>query len=302
MIDIEVLQNAAEVIRYQSPEIPYAIQSRKLSQFTDMRALCHWHEDLELLYIFEGEMLYDINGKILHLHAGDILIVNSHQMHFGYAYHERECIFTCMLFHPELLKCNLYMYQKYVQPIINAPAIEYWYFTKDRPAPAEFVRTMQDLYDACLRHSLQDYRVISAFYLLWNVLYHQCDASLYTNPMAQDPDIHLQKEMITYITQHYSEAVTLEDIAASANISRSKCCQIFKKYMQQAPITYLNIYRMDISCSLLRNTSYSITSIALSCGFNHLSYFSKMFLKKYGCTPKEYRKQHAADLTQPSRP
>ncbi len=40
MLDIKILQNAAEIIQYDSPDIPYTIQSRKLSNFTDMRALC----------------------------------------------------------------------------------------------------------------------------------------------------------------------------------------------------------------------------------------------------------------------
>lgn len=100
-----------------------------------------------------------------------------------------------------------------------------------------------------------------------------------------------KKKMITYITLHYYDNIDLEDIAASGNISRSKCCQIFKKYMQQSPVAYLNAYRMELSCNLLKTTSYSITSIATSCGYNHLSYFSRIFLKKFGCTPMEYRKK-----------
>ena len=291
MIDINILQNAAEVIQYDTLDIPYAIQSRKLSNFTDMRALCHWHDDLEFLYLFDGEMMYDVNGKILHLEAGDVVIVNSHQMHFGYSYQEKECIFTCMLFHPDLLKANIFMYQKYVKPIISASALEYWYFpAKDERG--DFIRTnIKNLFDAYQTGHLSDYSIVGTFFLFWNELYRHSDPKLYINPTSQNPDIHLQKKMITYITAHYSENIELEDIAAAGNIGRSKCCQIFKTYMQQSPIAYLNAYRMEISCTLLRDTSYSVTSIATSCGFNHLSYFSKIFLQKFGCTPKEYRKQ-----------
>ena len=55
MLDINTLQNAAEIIQYDSPDIPYTIQSRKLSNFTDMRALCHWHYDIEIIYVFDGD-------------------------------------------------------------------------------------------------------------------------------------------------------------------------------------------------------------------------------------------------------
>ena len=66
---------------------------------------------------------------------------------------------------------------------------------------------------------------------------------------------------------------------------------IFKEYLHQPPIDFLNKYRLKVSGYLLTHTQSSITEIALSCGFNHLSYFSKIFLREYGCTPTEYRKQ-----------
>lgn len=291
MIDINILQNAAEIIQYDSPDIQYTIQSRKLSDFTDMRALCHWHDDIEILYIFEGEMKYDVNGKILNLKSGDTIIVNSHQMHFGYANDNKECIFTCILFHPDLLKSNIFMFQKYVQPIITSPAIEYWYFPSDSPNDDFPVEHIKKFYKKYQTGQMLDYEIVGNFYLIWNEIYKHSDPKLYINPTSQNPDIHLQKKMITYITSHYYDNIELEDIAAAGNISRSKCCQIFKTYMQQSPIAYLNAYRMELSCTLLRNSSYSITSIATSCGFNHLSYFSKIFLKKFGCTPMEYRKK-----------
>lgn len=100
--------------------------------------------------------------------------------------------------------------------------------------------------------------------------------------------------MVSYLYQHYSEKITLDDIAASGHVSRSKCCRIFKHYLQQSPIDFLNAYRLKVSCSLLASTDKSITEIALACGFNHLSYFSKYFAENYGCTPREYRKQASA--------
>ena len=294
MIDINILQNAAEIIQYDSSDIPYTIQTRKLSNFTDMRALCHWHDDIEIIHIFNGEMIYDINGKTLHLRAGDTVIVNSHQMHFGYSHNDNECIFTCMLFHPDLLKSNIFMYQKYVQPIISTSAIEYWYFPAKKSTKNDFpAKFIEDFYNKYQSGNMLDYEVVGKFYLIWNEIYKNSDEKLCINPTAQSPDIHIQKEMITYITSHYYENIELDDIAAAGNISRSKCCQIFKTYMHESPIAYLNAYRMELSCTLLKTTSYSITSIATSCGFNHLSYFSKIFLKKFGCTPMEYRKSNA---------
>ena len=97
---------------------------------------------------------------------------------------------------------------------------------------------------------MNDYEVVGNFYIIWNEIYKNTDSKLYIDPVSQNNDIHIQKKMITYITLHYYDNIDLEDIAAAGNISRSKCCQIFKKYMQQSPVAYLNAYRMELSCNL----------------------------------------------------
>lgn len=296
MINIEIMQDAMEVAHHDSPNIPYAIQERQLSQFTDMRALCHWHPDIECIHIFEGEMYYDINGSEILLQAGDSIIVNSHQLHFGYSHQNRECNFAVILFHPDLLKSNIYHYQKNVQPIIQSTGLTYWLFHREHPDSPLMTDILQNIYS--LREKTTDEMdclLIGLLHCLWHFIYHNSDASLCHYPVQENQDITLQKQMVAYIYDHYSDNIKLEDIAAAGNISRSKCCRIFQQYLQQSPVSFLNSYRMEISCNLLRNTSYSITDIALSCGYNHLSYFSKMFFQKYKCTPFQYRKMNSPE-------
>lgn len=291
MIDIEIMQDASEIIHYDSPEIPFAIQKRLLSSYSNMRALCHWHQDLELISILDGEMRYDVNGKKIHLRKGDHILVNSHQLHFGYDYNQAECDFVCILFHPDLLKSNPFMYQNYVSPIINNPSIEYLLFkagSKDSELILEIHNHLRQIFDNI--KTAYEYSIVGQFYQLWSIIYNYCDQGLLSTFVTEDSDITLQKKMVSYVYQHYMEDIVLEDIAASANISRSKCCKIFKKFLKESPVSFLNSFRLETSRNLLKNTDYSITQIAISCGYSHLSYFSQIFLKKYGCTPNEYRK------------
>ena len=95
--------------------------------------------------------------------------------------------------------------------------------------------------------------------------------------------------MAAYISLHYGEKLALEDIAAAGHVSRSKCCQIFRRFMGQTPIEYVNTYRLKRSRDLLLETEKSVTEIALACGFNHLSYFSRIFFQAFGATPSEFR-------------
>ena len=134
--------------------------------------------------------------------------------------------------------------------------------------------------------------VISCMLELWSFLIRTDLLSAAKNKSESEQELNIQRDMVSFIYQHSPEKLSLTDIAAAGHVGRSKCCQIFKHYMQQSPVDFLNTYRLKISCRLLCTTQKSITEIAILCGFNHLSYFSKYFMECYGCTPREYRTLH----------
>ena len=91
----KVMQDASEIVRYDEVGIPLYIREGLLSSYPDHRALCHWHEDIEWVQIRSGQMNYYINGKRVLLNAGEAIIVNSRQMHYGYSENGQECDFIC---------------------------------------------------------------------------------------------------------------------------------------------------------------------------------------------------------------
>ncbi len=101
----------------------------------------------------------------------------------------------------------------------------------------------------------------------------------------------LEKKMITFIYEHFSEKITLTDIARSANINTHTCCDIFKHYLNTSPVAYLNAFRLDMSTKLLKTSKASVQYISYSCGFDSSAYFIKLFKERYGITPIQYRKQ-----------
>ena len=99
----------------------------------------------------------------------------------------------------------------------------------------------------------------------------------------------VQRKMVQYIYKNFSDRITLDEISNAGGVSRSKCCRVFKQYLQQSPVDFLNLYRLEVSCRLLRDTKESISVVAQLCGFGQQSYYNRLFLRKYNCTPKEYR-------------
>lgn len=289
-IEIELMQDFSEIVHYEHTGIPLYIRTADLSTYPGKSAPCHWHDDIEWIYIISGKMCYYINGERIFLNEKDSLMVNARQMHYGYSYKEQDCCFLCILFHPSLFGNNKTLLENYVAPVIENSDCEYLHFDSKQVRGNEIAQYLEQI--RCLKESMAnayEMQVIAVIFQLWSSLLQSGELVIQDNKSNRNSDLEIQKNMVSFIYQHYAEPITLNEIAASGNVSRSKCCLIFKHYLQQSPVNFLNTFRLKTSCSLLRNTEKNITEIAFSCGFNHLSYFSKLFFKSFGCTPREYR-------------
>ena len=99
------------------------------------------------------------------------------------------------------------------------------------------------------------------------------------------------RNMLLFIHTHYSEKLTLEEIASNASLSVREAQRCFQRILHQSPYEYLISYRLNNAKKMLLETNDSITEIAFHCGFSDASYFSKTFRKDTGFTPMEYRKK-----------
>ena len=70
-----IIENNLEVVEYENLLLPISIKIRELIQYKNKRALCHWHDDIEIIKILSGSMNFYINGEIFRLIKDDILIV-----------------------------------------------------------------------------------------------------------------------------------------------------------------------------------------------------------------------------------
>lgn len=97
------------------------------------------------------------------------------------------------------------------------------------------------------------------------------------------------KKAIRYISKNFSHALTLDDVAKHVHLNPAYFSTLFKQSTGSSFKEYLNMVRIEESKRLLANTDYSIIDISLATGFEDQSYFSKVFKKYTGLTPKQYR-------------
>ncbi|SER82363.1 AraC family transcriptional regulator [Lachnobacterium bovis] len=286
-------------IKYNRPEVPLHISEQNISSFPSNHTIPHWHEDFELLRILSGEMHCKINTKVINLRKGDCIFINSSQMHFLYSKNNTECSYECINLHPSLITSSHSLHDEFIMPFFNEHSptyIYYPYYSKETAAIQQFIDKICILEKN--KPKAYELSIIGFIDILFVSFYGKLpDDAISLNYInrrkKKRTDLSILQTMISFIHNNYSRKISLNDIAASGGISRSKCCNIFADFLHESPNDFLNFYRLDVSYKLLKTTDKSITDISVLCGFKHLSYFSKSFLQKYNCTPSDVRKKQA---------
>ena len=197
----KIMQDASEIVRYDEVGIPLSIREGLLSAYPNHRALCHWHEDIEWVYIRSGQMNYYMNGKRVLLNTGEALMVNSRQMHYGYSENGQDCDFIRILCHPKIFITNSVLYQSYIAPVLSNPSLEYLHLKPEFPEDAEALQLLPEILRIKKEHpAAYEIEAAALLSLLWCRL-------LRSHPMMpneaaakpKEPDLLVQRDMVSYL-------------------------------------------------------------------------------------------------------
>ena len=97
-------------------------------------------------------------------------------------------------------------------------------------------------------------------------------------------------EMVNYIDKHYSEDIKLKALCEKFYINESYCCILFRRHKQQTFSQYLTDVRIKKAKELLKRSAMPVSAICQQVGYGDYFYFNKLFKRKTGLTPNEYRK------------
>lgn len=113
--------------------------------------------------------------------------------------------------------------------------------------------------------------------------------SLKRRPAEETPGMLAYFDVLQYINRHYTTKLTVEQVAQKLHYSVSHISHLFKSNSGMSISDYLNTMRIETAKDMLRHSDASIESTALACGFGDASYFSYVFKKLTGVSPRQYR-------------
>lgn len=246
----------------------------------------HWHEDLQFIYVLSGAVEVKTLDNSFRIEAGQGIFINKNVVHF--VKRAGECHYNSFIFPAHFLEFSLNSPAKaFVESVTETEQFQVFPFTNRTDWGEKALSILQQLTE--LEKNKTEFYIYEVLVLLVS-LWLTIRKNITLPPKQQESimNIRMQK-FLRYIEQHYPEDVTLEDLAASANVSKTECLRCFKVSLQTTPYKYLVEYRLSKAALLLKKTDEPIGNIAGSVGFHQLSYFGKCFKEKTGYTPREYR-------------
>lgn len=261
----------------------------------------HRHEGyIELVVVAEGRALHLVDGQRYPVSAGDVFVILGEREH-AYCRVENLTLVNVLADFEQipvplhdLTACPGYQVLFHIDPGSALPDRFENRFRLDYAQLTE-ARTLAERLAAILRAGREGVRfhAVTAFQALMGYLV-ECYGD---NPAG----VHLQSAphrmgaLTGFMESHFAEPLTVEEMCARTHLSRSNLFRLFKLYLKQTPLEYLQTIRLERARELLATTDLGVTEIAFLCGFRDGNYFSRRFHQACGMSPRHFRRRLQAD-------
>ncbi len=246
----------------------------------------HWHTNLELVRVLDGILLLTLDNKMSTLNNGDIAFINSEIVHGATP---QDCRYECIVFNLAFLKTGNMECDGFIDNLLSHTE-----FLHEYPQDNDVKVLVHRIFDTIAKNTAGvAFQVIGLMQELLGTIQQKglFLSHLSASSLRDEKKVVKLKIILKYMREHFSEEISLEDMASIAGFSCKYFCKFFKEATGTTPVNYLMSYRVERAARMLLGSDLSVTQISLACGFNDLSYFIKTFKRFRGVSPTEYRKR-----------
>lgn len=254
-------------------------QSVFIGTFCDHPFPSHVHDVVEIICLLSGNLKFSVAAQSYSLKSGDIIVTFPSIPH-SYDVVSEDAQGISLIFLPETIGEFSHAFRTML-PV--SPLIE-----KEKQCPE-----LDKLIKAMIRISQQEdsplklgYLHIFLSYLFTCMPLHQMEKNIHSN---------LSHQVLHYISEHFTEPLSLESTSRALGISRIHLSHIFSQQLKINFRQYINTLRINHACTLLQNAAYSISEVSYMCGYENPRTFHRAFLSICQTTPNKYRSRLFGD-------
>jgi len=284
--------NKIEIVKY--PKLKHIKMFVNRIKFVEN----HVHNDFEIFLTLNGKGIMEINNATYLFGPGDIFFINSGDVH-SLSSHLGDDDARGKASEPTSLFIQIsnHFLREYF------PQIHSSVFKSGNLKNVLKKEDYENLYSLLIKAAKDYFAEVSYFQLdvvssiskALSYVYHNLDYKVINE--VQKERISRKKSrmerIISYIDANFDSQIRLEDIAAKENLSVTHLSHIFSSNFGMTFQEFVNIKRMEQCIRLMANKEKTLLEISYESGFSHSKYMNKMFLKRFGCTPKEYRRRYS---------
>lgn len=285
---IESLNGIFETINYKQST---SIKLYDNDEYEDYPA--HWHTNPEIIMPTENIYTIECYNQIITLREGDIVLICPGCIHTLYAPEKgRRIIFQADI--------NPLRFMKEIETLVTIISPLIVITPEDFPSIYDKVKSLLLEIKNEYLSSYTSFSEVSIYSKTLEIITligrSRAAAGMETPspdaPRKQEEYIEKFIEICNYISAHCSDELNLEAVASMSGFSKFYFSRLFKQFTNVSFYKYVNQKRIEKAAEMLTEPNISITNVALSCGFESLSSFIRMFKIVKGCTPTEFRNMY----------
>ncbi|NRT33020.1 AraC-like DNA-binding protein/quercetin dioxygenase-like cupin family protein [Clostridium beijerinckii] len=254
----------------------------------------HWHDEIEIVYVEKGDLELTIDNDTVIGDEGSFIFINPQSLHSISSIKSHNSAHYALVFSLSILSYEIYdvCQDHYIRPLLNGNLkfpilLNFENSSRIKDEILLIISSYQKRkagWQLNIKASLL--KIISLF-VEEDKLVNEVN---YMN-IKKQYKIDIIKKLLNYIHENYQNKIYIDDLSRIANMNSQYLARFFKSFIGKTPIEYINNYRIERACSLIKNTNSSILDISMNVGFDNFSYFIKQFKKSKKCTPLQYRQK-----------
>lgn len=286
-------ENAQETKYHGTAEFPFNIYQCNIPLDFPLVPV-HWHNDMEILYIKKGRGKVSLDLVPFVVNQGDIVVIPPGQLHSIEQYQDETMEYENIIFLLSMLTaaqgdtCTDQFFHSLMQRKLGL-----WnHYTPDSASYPALSSCLDAMDEICIFFAPgYQFAIKAQLFSLFHALYPYTRNAA---PQYQNKSLDRLKDILKYVETHYGEKISIAQAADICDFSQSHFMKFFKKNMSVSFNDYLNDYRLTMASRLLVSSTDAVVDIAGATGFDNLSYFNRLFKRKYGCTPTAFRSKKRA--------